>query len=116
MMNRTLIFIFSLSIFLLLAPAARAGGVEGGEAAYNRRCAGCHGTGGVGTDKGPPLVHRIYRPDHHADISFRLAIARGVRAHHWRFGDMPGIRGVGPEEAEMIIGYVRGLQKAAGIF
>lgn len=115
-MNRILIFFFTASMFLFLASTGPAADVEGGEAVYNRRCAACHGPGGTGTDKGPPLVHRIYRPNHHADISFRLAVTRGVRAHHWRFGDMPKIEGVGAEEIEMIIGYIRGLQKEAGIF
>lgn len=87
-----------------------------GKAVYNKRCSVCHGAKGVGTDKGPPLVHKIYNPNHHADMSFHLAVKVGVRAHHWRFGNMPKIEGVSKEETDMIIKYVRGLQKESGIF
>jgi mono/diheme cytochrome c family protein len=62
---------------------------EAGRTAYERRCLQCHGLHGAGTAAGPPLVHSVYRPAHHADVAFALAVRRGVRAHHWRFGDMP---------------------------
>lgn len=87
-----------------------------GESIYNEHCSVCHGEKGVGTDTGPPLVHKIYRPKHHANQSFHRAVKVGVRAHHWRFGNMPKIVGVSKEEIGMIIKYVRGLQKEAGIF
>ena len=87
-----------------------------GEAVFRARCAGCHGEGAAGTEKGPPLVHRFYRPDHHADITFRWAVERGVRAHHWTFGDMPKVEGVSKDEVESLITYIRALQKKAGIF
>lgn len=83
---------------------------------FKLNCAKCHGEKGAGTKQGPPLVHKIYHPNHHADLSFRWAIERGVRAHHWGFGDMPKIDGVKPDEAESIIKYVRGIQKEADIF
>jgi mono/diheme cytochrome c family protein len=66
-----------------LSPAGQAG-----RAAFQRSCASCHGDVAQGTPTGPPLVHAIYRPGHHADEAFELAVRRGVRAHHWRFGDM----------------------------
>jgi len=87
-----------------------------GEAIYNKFCLVCHGGKGVGTDTGPPMVHKIYHPNHHADFSFHLAVKTGVKAHHWKFGNMPKIEGVSREEPDMIIKYVRGLQKEAGIF
>ncbi len=87
-----------------------------GEAVFRARCLVCHGEGATGTGKGPPLVHRFYHPDHHADITFRWAVERGVRAHHWGFGDMPKIEGVSKDEVESIIKYIRDLQKKAGIF
>lgn len=87
-----------------------------GEAVFRARCAGCHGEGASGTDKGPPLVHGFYRPDHHADITFRWAVERGVRAHHWTFGDMPKVEGVSKDEVESLITYIRARQKKAGIF
>ncbi len=87
-----------------------------GETLYRQACARCHGNdlerGGRG---GPPLVHRIYRPDHHADVMFHVAIQRGVRPHHWRFGPMPPIPGINPEETAHIIAYVRQQQRLAGI-
>jgi len=104
-----------LSSLFLIPHGAKAQG-PAGEAVYNRHCSGCHGAAGAGTGKGPPLVHKIYRPGHHADITFHLAVRRGVRAHHWRFGDMPPVEGLKKEEVNEIIGYIRGLQREAGIF
>ena len=75
----------------------------------------CHGIAGTGTDQGPPLVDPIYRPGHHADIAFQMAVERGVRAHHWRFGDMTPIPGLSEEQVQEIVFYVRFLQEAAGI-
>lgn len=97
--------------------AARpAGGAPDGQALFAAHCMRCHGEAGHGTDQGPPLVNRIYEPGHHPDAAFYRAVAMGVRAHHWRFGDMPGIGGVSNAEVTAIIGYVRGLQREAGIF
>jgi mono/diheme cytochrome c family protein len=87
-----------------------------GEALFDRFCVQCHGAAASGTDHGPPLVHRVYEPRHHSDYAFRLAITHGVRAHHWRFGDMPPVPGITAEEAELVIGYIRHLQREAGIF
>ncbi len=86
-----------------------------GEATFNNFCSRCHGAQGRGTDKGPPLVHKIYEPSHHADMAFQRAAAQGVRAHHWKFGNMPKIEGASPEDVTKIIGYVRWLQRQAGI-
>jgi mono/diheme cytochrome c family protein len=60
-----------------------------GEAKFNTNCARCHGQQATGTAQGPPLVHKIYEPNHHGDFAFQRAAANGVRAHHWQFGDMP---------------------------
>ncbi len=87
-----------------------------GEEFFNKYCAQCHGEKGLGTDKGPPFVHKIYNPNHHADLSFQFAAQRGVRSHHWRFGDMPKVEGVTEKEVNEIIGYVRWLQRQAGIY
>ncbi len=90
--------------------------LEEGEATFNTFCSRCHGPQGRGTNNGPPLVHKIYEPNHHADMAFQQAAARGVRAHHWKFGNMPKIEGVKPEDVTKIIGYIRWLQRQAGIF
>ncbi len=86
-----------------------------GDAKFHANCARCHGPRGSGTDKGPPLVHKIYEPNHHGDQAFQLAAANGVRAHHWNFGNMPKIEGVTPEDVRQITQYVRWLQRQAGI-
>lgn len=87
-----------------------------GEGDFNANCAACHGKNAAGTDSGPPLIHRIYEPNHHADIAFKLAAQRGVRAHHWSFGNMPPQAQVKDYEMVRIVTYVRELQKANGIF
>jgi mono/diheme cytochrome c family protein len=89
--------------------------LRGGEEAYRRQCAGCHGPNAVGTEKGPPLAHRYYEPSHHADASFLLAVRNGVAAHHWRFGDMPAQPQVGDDEVKAITAYVRWVQREVGI-
>jgi cytochrome c len=88
----------------------------GGEDAFNQYCAKCHGKAGVGTKEGPPLVHKIYEPNHHGDISFHFAAQRGVRAHHWKFGDMPKVKDITEGEVNDIIDYVRWLQREADIY
>ncbi len=90
--------------------------LQSGEAKFNANCAACHGKQGIGTQQGPPLVHKIYEPNHHGDAAFQRAAANGVKAHHWQFGDMPKIEGVSPADVDQIIPYVRWLQKQAGIF
>jgi mono/diheme cytochrome c family protein len=87
-----------------------------GEALFNQFCVQCHGPAATGTAQGPPLVHRVYEPRHHSDFAFMLAIRQGVRAHHWRFGDMPPVEGITDEQAQRVIAYIRHLQQAAGIF
>jgi mono/diheme cytochrome c family protein len=86
-----------------------------GEATFNANCAACHGKQAAGTDHGPPLVHKIYEPNHHGDPAFQRAAANGVKAHHWEFGNMPKIDGVTPEDVDQIVKYVRWLQRQAGI-
>jgi len=89
--------------------------LRAGEDLYKANCLRCHGARGAGTDQGPPLVHKVYEPGHHSDMTFYLAVLRGVRAHHWRFGDMPKIEGLKEKEVGSIILYVRWLQRLAGI-
>jgi mono/diheme cytochrome c family protein len=86
-----------------------------GEAKFNAHCLPCHGKRAAGTDHGPPLVHKIYEPNHHGDPAFQMAAANGVRAHHWEFGNMPKIEGVTPQDVDQIVKYVRWLQRQAGI-
>ncbi|MBE9528009.1 MAG: cytochrome c [Proteobacteria bacterium] len=111
----------ALALFLsiLYSVGARAEGIVKislGERVFTARCAVCHGERGIGTETGPPLVHKIYHPNHHGDFSFNLAVTRGVRAHHWKFGSMEKVEGVTRAEIEAIIEYVRALQREAGIY
>lgn len=87
-----------------------------GEERYNRNCRPCHGQLGTGAQAGPPLVHRIYEPSHHSDAAFQLAVTRGVRAHHWTFGNMPPLPGMDSSEIAVVTAYVRWLQQKAGIY
>ena len=89
--------------------------LQTGEAKFNAHCAACHGPQATGTQQGPPLVHKIYEPNHHGDAAFLRAAEFGVRAHHWEFGNMPKIDGVVAADVEQITRYVRWLQRQAGI-
>jgi mono/diheme cytochrome c family protein len=86
-----------------------------GEALFNARCAPCHGLGAQGTNHGPSFLSKIYEPNHHSDMSFHRAVQQGVQAHHWKFGNMPKIEGVSESDVNEIVGYVRWLQRQAGI-
>ncbi len=86
-----------------------------GEQIFNANCGSCHGKNAAGSDNGPPLVHKIYEPSHHGDRAFFVAAGRGVRAHHWRFGDMPAVRGMSTQDIQSIVAYVRALQIENGI-
>jgi len=87
-----------------------------GRTLYNNNCASCHGPNAVGTENGPPFLHKVYEPNHHGDIAFQLAAKNGVRAHHWRFGNMPPIGNVTEAEVTGITRYIRKLQRASGIY
>ena len=97
-------------------PGTLSARAELGQRTYEANCASCHGPNAAG-QKGvaPPLVHVIYEPGHHGDESFQRAVARGVRAHHWRFGNMPWVEGVTRRDVAVIVAYVRELQRANGI-
>jgi mono/diheme cytochrome c family protein len=88
---------------------------EHGAQIYAIKCAGCHGPDSSGSDKGPPLVHQIYKSSHHNDASFYRAVRQGVQSHHWSFGDMPPIPGVTDDQIGNIVVYVRALQLNSGI-
>lgn len=96
---------------------ALSASAQAGQATFEVNCAACHGANAAGQDGvAPPLVHVIYEPNHHSDQSFYQAVRYGVRAHHWRFGNMPAIEGVDQSEISDIISYVRELQRANDIF
>ncbi len=87
-----------------------------GQAIFEAKCAACHGANAAGQDGvAPPLVHRIYEPSHHGDVTFLLAMRNGVRSHHWRFGSMLPVEGLSDGDVELVVEYVRALQRANGI-
>jgi len=111
-------------VLLLLALAACGGDPDevpvpftgmDGAALYAQACASCHGADLRGTAQGPPFLHDVYRPAHHADAAFLLAVRRGSPAHHWRFGSMPPVVGLSDEQVQAITAFVRERQRAAGI-
>jgi len=87
---------------------------EGAEL-FTQYCVACHGESGGGSDAGPPLIHKIYEPNHHADQAFLVAALYGVRQHHWQFGNMPPVEGISQDEVIKIVSYVRAVQRANGI-
>ncbi|WP_019568042.1 c-type cytochrome [Thioalkalivibrio sp. ALMg13-2] len=98
-----------------LPPEDFAAAPEAGRSLFRANCMQCHGEDARGTDQGPPLIHRIYEPSHHPDITFHRAVALGVHQHHWEFGEMPPVAGVSGEDTAHIIAWIRQEQRAVGI-
>lgn len=88
-----------------------------GKRAFDAKCAACHGENAAGQNGvAPPLIHKIYEPSHHGDISFVMAAKNGVTSHHWNFGNMPPVEGLTDADVKYIASYIRSLQKENGIF
>ncbi len=51
----------------------------------------------------------------HGWRTFYRAVEKGVRAHHWQFGDLPPIKNIPRSDLAKIINYVRHEQRKAGI-
>ena len=96
-------------------PAGFIADLGTGYSLFHDKCSVCHGEKAMGSHQGPPLVHKIYEPSHHSDISFYWAVLRGVNQHHWGFGEMPPVPGLSPEDVGHIVAYVRSEQIKAGI-
>lgn len=98
-----------------LPPAGFVGSVTDGQPLYAINCASCHGPLAEGTLQGPPLLHKLYVPGHHADLAFYMGVKQGVKQHHWNFGDMPAQPQVSPTDAGHIVSYLRSIQQQRGI-
>ncbi|MDU8927356.1 c-type cytochrome [Alisedimentitalea sp. MJ-SS2] len=97
-------------------PAVLSAKAEIGKRAFEAKCAACHGENAAGQNGvAPPLVHKIYEPSHHSDTSFIRAAKSGVRAHHWKFGNVPPVEGLTQGDVKLIARYVRELQRENGI-
>ncbi len=103
-----------------------------GELLYSEFCSECHGTISnrksnrqanrelngesniiaAGTTQGPPLIHHIYKSDHHSDMFFYKAVQFGTYQHHWRFGNMPPVKNITPQQTGHIIKFIRVKQSA----
>ena len=86
-----------------------------GKKLFDKSCASCHGADLKGSDKGPSFLHPVYVPSHHGDAAFQMAAKYGVTAHHWRFGNMPAIATVTPDDVAHITAYIRQVQRQSGI-
>lgn len=80
-----------------------------GEKLYQQYCARCHGRTIGGSTNGPPLIE--YGNAHHSDGTFYRAVSNGVKQHHWKYGDMPPMKGISSNEVGSIITFVREVQR-----
>lgn len=87
-----------------------------GKKKYQDMCSRCHGDWGEGSGQGPPLMHRFYKPSRSNDNAFYRAAIYGVRGHHWNFGDMPPVPGITKPDLDVIVPFLRWLQKENGIY
>tara|TARA_B100000787_G_scaffold51103_1_gene36912 strand:- start:11681 stop:12043 length:363 start_codon:yes stop_codon:yes gene_type:complete len=86
-----------------------------GQVVFNTSCASCHGVNAAGGIGGPPLIHNIYNPGHHANASFTNAVRNGVRQHHWKFGDMPPQKHIAFGDMVFLMKFIREVQQQNGI-
>lgn len=100
---------------LPIPPKGFVANVQQGEKLFAQNCASCHGQTALGSDFGPPLMHKVYKADHHADLAFYMAVKNGSQQHHWQFGDMPPIKGVTPEDVGHVVAYIRQMQRRVGL-
>ncbi|MEP1200573.1 c-type cytochrome [Tateyamaria sp.] len=87
-----------------------------GKSTFEAKCTVCHGNDAAGqAGVAPPLIHKIYEPSHHGDEAFQRAVSVGVRAHHWPSGDMPPVPELTRADVEMLVAYIREVQRANGV-
>ena len=70
------------AIVVVAVPETFSETAQIGKNIFEANCAACHGLNAAGQNGvAPPLVHRIYEPSHHSDMSFILA-ARNLSLIH----------------------------------
>ena len=87
-----------------------------GQLLYERYCSACHGIELQGSEQGPPLLHPFYKPSHHDDKSFVRAVLKGVKQHHWEFGDMPPVEGMTPKKTQRVVSFLRYYQQQKKLY
>jgi len=61
-------------------------------------------------------MHGFYKPSHHGDPAFYRAALKGVQAHHWRFGNMPPVPGATRKDVDVLLPFIRWLQRENGLY
>ena len=94
--------------------------VQQGGLAFVEECAGCHGRMGRGTERGPNLIHPDYGPRVLSDARIRHAVREGVPARQgagYRGGtiDMPPARNLSERKLDLMVAFLREIQRANGI-
>ncbi len=102
--------------YLAFNPGRAPAELAQGERLFNTYCASCHGYYGRGEGLGPALLDTLYLAPRLADAAVEAAILHGVPQTHWRYGAMPKVGRMGPEEARLVIPYLRWLQERAADF
>jgi cytochrome c2 len=119
--------ILRLAAFFVLVPVSAVPAISAenveipfhmarGQLLYEKYCSSCHGLQLTGSDKGPPLIHPFYKPSHHNDKSFYRAALKGVKQHHWNFGDMPPVVGMTSGKMDRIVPYLRYYQREKKLY
>lgn len=113
-----------VAVFLVAACGGQVGTAEiepqdpemvaAGAILYENNCAECHGSDLRGTEKGPSHLSSVYVPSHHGDGAFLIAVLNGSRQHHWDFGFMPPVEGLGETDVDAIVAFVRDQQRIQG--
>ncbi len=85
-----------------------------GQLLYQQNCSSCHGKALEGSNKGPTFLSPIYKASHHGDEAFYRAALKGVRAHHWNFGNMPPVKDMNERKMNAIVPFIRYYQKQKG--
>ena len=95
--------------------SSRAEGLQIGQLAFQRECAGCHGTSAGGTVRGPNLIDPVYGPSEMADDLIRGAVLAGVPQRAAESRGMPSLDHLSEREVDLILYYLRTVQRAGGV-